>query len=75
VGIALPYYGLHQKLTALARTWWRCCRFPRRLSERLVSKDERVIQGQLIGKSGDTGTPGQFHLHFEITDGKFPSAP
>jgi murein DD-endopeptidase MepM/ murein hydrolase activator NlpD len=38
------------------------------LSEFAVSKDEQVKKGQLIGKSGDTGTD-QAHLHFEVQKG------
>ena len=43
------------------------------LSERLVKPGEYVSQGQVIGKSEDTDTPNSLHLHFEITDGKFPN--
>ncbi len=34
--------------------------------ERLVSAGDTVKSGQLIAKSGDEGSPGQPHLHFEI---------
>jgi hypothetical protein len=34
--------------------------------ERLVSAGDTVSSGQLIAKSGDEGSPGEPHLHFEI---------
>lgn len=41
------------------------------LSETLVSKDQQVTRGQLIGKVGSTGFSTGNHLHIEITkDGK-----
>ncbi|HEX8199694.1 MAG TPA: peptidoglycan DD-metalloendopeptidase family protein [Isosphaeraceae bacterium] len=39
------------------------------LSRIEVSKGQTVEQGQRIGRSGDTGVPGQPHLHFEIRKG------
>lgn len=45
------------------------------LSSISVTLNSTVTKGQLIGKSGDTGTPGSFHLHFSIWKGtaSFPS--
>lgn len=34
--------------------------------ERFVSAGDTVTAGQLIAKSGDEGSPGQPHLHFEV---------
>jgi hypothetical protein len=34
------------------------------LSTILISNGVNVTQGQLIGRAGDSGIPGQFHLHF-----------
>jgi len=34
--------------------------------ERFVSAGDTVSAGQLIAKSGDEGSPGQPHLHFEV---------
>ena len=31
----------------------------------LVKGGQRVKKGKVIGKMGDTGSPGQVHLHFE----------
>ena len=31
-----------------------------------VEPDDRVESGQIIAISGDTGSPGQFHLHLDI---------
>ena len=36
------------------------------IRERLVSAGDTVTAGQLIAKSGDEGSPGQPHLHFEV---------
>ncbi len=34
-----------------------------------VSKGDVVEQGQIIGKSGNTGIAGTYHLHFEVING------
>ena len=34
----------------------------------IVKEGQKVSQGQLIGISGDTGTPGSPHLHFEFSN-------
>ena len=31
----------------------------------LIKSGQRVKRGQVIGRMGDTGSPGQVHLHFE----------
>lgn len=31
----------------------------------LIKTGQRVKRGQIIGRMGDTGSPGQVHLHFE----------
>lgn len=31
----------------------------------LITTGQRVKRGQIIGRMGDTGSPGQVHLHFE----------
>ena len=31
----------------------------------LIKSGQRVKSGQVIGRMGDTGSPGQVHLHFE----------
>lgn len=31
----------------------------------LIKSKQRVKKGQVIGRMGDTGSPGQVHLHFE----------
>jgi GH25 family lysozyme M1 (1,4-beta-N-acetylmuramidase) len=36
------------------------------LSQRIVSDAAPVSRGQIIGVSGDTGSPGSPHLHFEV---------
>ena len=38
-------------------------------SVNLVTTGEHVKAGQLIGRIGDTGAPGAFHLHFEYRPG------
>ncbi|MEI6374113.1 MAG: M23 family metallopeptidase [Actinomycetes bacterium] len=38
-------------------------------SVNLVSDGDTVKAGQLIGRVGDTGAPGAFHLHFEYRPG------
>ncbi|MDD3626724.1 MAG: M23 family metallopeptidase [bacterium] len=40
------------------------------LNEITISKDQKVKQGELIGKAGRTGLATGVHLHFEIRDGK-----
>ena len=34
-----------------------------------VKPGDRVTRGQIIGKSGSSGTGGGPHLHFQVTDG------
>ena len=36
------------------------------LSEQLIAPGQRVSRGQLIGSSGNVGSPGFYHLHFEV---------
>jgi len=36
------------------------------LSQQLVLELQSVTRGQLIGYSGDVGSPGAYHLHFEV---------
>jgi len=50
-------------------TWSAYCH----LSSFLVSEGQYVTQGKTIAKSGNSGDSTGPHLHFEITDGKFPT--
>jgi|GEM_PF-2973553 len=45
------------------------------LSERYVAEGDHVKRGQIIGKSGDTGSPGAPHLHFEVRHSGVPVDP
>jgi len=36
------------------------------LNQSLVHNGQKIIRGELIGLSGDTGSPGIFHLHFQL---------
>ena len=42
------------------------------LNAQNVSVGQRVTPGQVIGLSGDTGSPGSYHLHWEV---RSPQAP
>lgn len=44
-------------------------------SELLVSRGQRVGQGQVVAKSGDTGSVSRAQVHFEIREGKKPVNP
>lgn len=39
------------------------------LSDALVSPGDNISKGQLIAKTGDSGSPGSYHLHLEIIKG------
>jgi murein DD-endopeptidase MepM/ murein hydrolase activator NlpD len=39
----------------------------------VVKKGDRVKAGDLIAYSGDLGSPGSFHLHFQIQGGTIPT--
>jgi len=39
------------------------------LSGAFVTPGQEVQPGQVLARSGDTGAPGQQHLHFEVRDG------
>jgi len=45
------------------------------LSSRVVSEGQNIIQGQVIGYSGDYGSPGAYHLHFEVQKNGVPVDP
>jgi murein DD-endopeptidase MepM/ murein hydrolase activator NlpD len=36
------------------------------LSKRNVKSGQKVKAGDVLGVSGDTGSPGAYHLHFEV---------
>lgn len=40
------------------------------LSGSYVQIGDEIEPGQVIAKSGDSGSPGSYHLHFEIRDGQ-----
>jgi murein DD-endopeptidase MepM/ murein hydrolase activator NlpD len=41
------------------------------LRQRLVFEDDPVTVGQHIGESGDSGSPGSYHLHFGVRHGGY----
>jgi subtilase family serine protease len=45
------------------------------LSQQVVTDGQSVIRGQLIGYSGDVGSPGAYHLHFEVQKNGIPVDP
>jgi murein DD-endopeptidase MepM/ murein hydrolase activator NlpD len=45
------------------------------LSSRVVSEGTPVKRGDLIGYSGDVGSPGSYHLHFEVQRNGVPVDP
>lgn len=45
------------------------------LSNRVVSDGQTVTRGQIIGYSGDIGSPGAYHLHFEVQKNGIPADP
>jgi murein DD-endopeptidase MepM/ murein hydrolase activator NlpD len=45
------------------------------LSSQVVSDGQSVSRGQLIGHSGDIGSPGAYHLHFEVQKNGIPVDP
>ena len=45
------------------------------LSSQVVSDGQTITRGQLIGYSGDIGSPGAYHLHFEVQKNGVPVDP
>ena len=56
--------GIHIRVRHLDNSYAFYCH----LSSAAIQNGVDVKTGTIIGYSGDTGTPGSFHLHFEVTD-------
>ena len=74
----VAYSGTDALYGEYIRTWHpklKLCFFAAHLSQRLVQNGETVTQGQLLGKTGNTGNSTGPHLHFSVrqmdSDGKY----
>ena len=63
-------YGNIVKILHQNATMTMYCHF----SEVLVKEGDKVYQGDLIGRMGDTGNSNGCHLHFEVRGAKNPFA-